>query len=232
MPSTSTKILMGVWGFLDVLLLGAGVLATVFSIVWREPNVLLNFTLSTQKLDAGLVLGIFFLVTFLISIVAMIRRNNSVVGLIVLNWALVLDAIVTLVVGTAVWFYTLEERNNYLAVWQAASPDTRVDLQNMFSCCGYFAPNDTTAEIRAGSFCQSQDFVNSLFNATATTTNACVTPVTAHTDFTLNNIFTSVYGFMAVVICLLLATLCVIKTRTEKERFRKIDAKRGGGGFV
>lgn len=60
---------------------------------------------------------------------------------------------------------------------------------------------------------------------------------------------------MAVAICLFLASLCVIHVvrpqssafalemrsspslslalqRREKERFRKIDAKRGGGGFV
>jgi len=222
---------MGIWGFLDVLLLAAGIIATVFSIVWREPNVLLNFTLSTQKLDAGLVLGIFFIVTFLISMVAMIRKNNGITGFIVLNWALVLDAIVTLIVGTVVWFYTLEETTNYYSVWKAASADTRVDLQDMFQCCGYNAPNDTV-EIRDGTFCSSQDFVNSLYNATTPTNNACIFLVTGSTDVTLNQIFTSVYGFMAVVVCLFLATLCVIKTRTEKERFRKIDAKRGGGGFV
>lgn len=62
-----------------------------------------------------------------------------------------------------------------------------------------------------------------------------------------------VYGFMAIVLCLLLASLCVIKKvclytfqmftifneknlycrqRQEDERFKKIDAKRGGRGFV
>jgi len=222
---------MGIWAFLDVLLLAAGIVATVVSIVWREPNVLLNFTLSTEKLNAGLILGIIFIITFLISMVAMIRKNNSITGFIVLNWALVLDAIVVLIVGTAVWFYTLKQRANYYDVWQAASPDTRVALQDMFGCCGYYAPNDT-AEIRTGTFCKSQDFVNSLYNATVTTTNACINPVNAAAEVTLNQIFTPVYGFMAVVICLFLATLCVIKTKTEKERFRKIDAKRGGGGFV
>lgn len=56
------------------------------------------------------------------------------------------------------------------------------------------------------------------------------------------------YGFMAVVIGLFLANMCVIKKvsntnlfvltgadtqqRQEEERFEKIDAKRGGHGFV
>lgn len=58
-----------------------------------------------------------------------------------------------------------------------------------------------------------------------------------------------VYSFMGVILCLLLATLCVIKRvssycaqllipvinclqRQEEERFKKIDEKRGGRGFV
>ncbi|KAH9952212.1 tetraspanin [Amylocystis lapponica] len=231
MPSGSTKIMMSAWGVFDVSLLIAGVIATVFSIIWREPNLLLNFTLSTQKLDAGLILGILFILTFLLSMGALMGKNNGTMGFVLLNWMLVLDAVATLIVSTAMWFYTLQERNNYYAVWKEASSETRLELQNLFSCCGYFAPNDT-AEVQPNNFCSSTDFVNSLFNATATTTNACVTPITKRTDVTLNQIFTYINGFMAVVICLFLATLCVIKTRTEKERFRKIDAKRGGGGFV
>lgn len=62
-------------------------------------------------------------------------------------------------------------------------------------------------------------------------------------------ILSQVYGYMAIVLCLLLVSLCVIKKvtssyldcysaihfdlqRQEDERFKKIDAKRGGGGFV
>jgi hypothetical protein len=57
------------------------------------------------------------------------------------------------------------------------------------------------------------------------------------------------YGFMAGIIGLFLSSLCVIKVvsfivlpflvqcrlclqRQETERFKKIDGKRGGGGFV
>lgn len=84
--------------------------------------------------------------------------------------------------------------------------------------------NDT-AEI-GGTFCTSQDFANSL-NAT-NSANFCVTPVTAKTDYTLENTFTyvlvesfeillltdahsSIYAFMVPVIGLFLASLCVIQ---------------------
>jgi hypothetical protein len=40
------------------------------------------------------------------------------------------------------------------------------------------------------------------------------------------------FGFTAVNGLLFLATLCVINERLIAVRFAKIDAKRGGGGFV
>jgi len=70
-------------------------------------------------------------------------------------------------------------------------------------------------------------------NAAAIAANSfCVTPITQFADMTLNNTFSTVYGFMAIVIGLFLATTCVIKKRQEYHRFEKIDAKRGGQGFV
>jgi hypothetical protein len=112
-----------------------------------------------------------------------------------------------------------------------------------FSCCGYFG-NDTLA---FGGFCTDATF------ASLNTTTPCVGPITAATDYTLNNIFSSVYGFGAVVTALFVASLCVINMvracrpparharrtltrgalqRVEEERFKKIDAKRGGRGFA
>ena len=47
MPS---KKLMGCWAFVDVCLLAAGIIALVFSIVWKEPNLLRNFIISSADL--------------------------------------------------------------------------------------------------------------------------------------------------------------------------------------
>ncbi|PCH38694.1 tetraspanin [Wolfiporia cocos MD-104 SS10] len=228
--SKQTKMIMGFWGFVNVCLLAAAIISIVFSVVWREPNLLLNLTLSTTHLNAGLIMGIILLISWLISIGALLSSNNSVMGFVVLNWALVVDSIAVLIVGTIFWQYTLGIRNNYLQVWEAQSTETRIAVQDLFKCCGYYAPNDTTVAL--GGFCANQTFVDGLFVSNTSNTNACVGPITAFAEPTLNQIFTYVYGFMAVVICLFLASLCVIKTRQEKERFRKIDAKRGGRGFV
>lgn len=228
--SKQFKVIMGFWSFVDVLLLAAAVASIVFSIVERKPDLLVNFAINTEQLNAGLIMGVILLASWIVSIIAVLSPAAQVTGLIVLNWMLVLDAIAVLVVGTSIWFFTLHIEDNYLAVWDALSNATKIEIQDEFSCCGYFMPNDTTAAI--GGFCQSQAFVDSLVNATETTDNACITYLTGFGEPMLNQIFTLTYGFMAVVVCLFLATLCVVHTRREKERFRKIDLKRGGGGFV
>ncbi|KAI8998879.1 tetraspanin [Trametes punicea] len=227
MPS---KRLMGAFAFVDICLLAAGVILIVFSEVWRMPNLMLNFTLSNEMLNGGLVLGIFFLLTFVLSIGAVVQKNHVTLGFVLLNWMLIADAVVDIVVGSIVWFFTLGERAHYFQVYNSLSRDTRIEIQDKFSCCGYFTPNDTV-EI-GGSFCVNQTFVNSLVDPNNTDTFRCVAPLTKFTDFTLNNIFTTIYGFMAIIVALFLASMCVIKRRQEEERFKKIDAKRGGRGFV
>jgi len=223
-----SKRLMGVWVAVDILLLAAGVLSLALSIVWRAPNILINFVLSNTVLTAGTILGVALLTTFMISIGAIIQRNHVTIGLVLLNYALLIDAIGILVIGTFVWISTLQERAIYHKLWVAASPAVRIALQDKFKCCGYF--NGTDLAQVGGSFCQSQSFISSL--ASNVSSNFCVLPITGFADVTLNNIFSTVYGFMAIVLSLLLASLCVIKKRQEDERFKKIDAKRGGRGFV
>jgi len=219
---------MGVWAALDFLLLAAGAIALALSLVWKAENILMNMVLTSPYLTTGTILGIALLVTFAVSIAAIVQKNHITLGLVILNYILLIDAIGIVVIGTFVWFLTLQERNNFHIRWQEASRDTRIKLQDQLKCCGYFNGTDL-AEV-GGSFCQSQEFVAGL--NTSILTSFCVQPITGYADMTLNNVFTTIYGFMAIVLCLLLASLCVIKKRQEDERFRKIDAKRGGRGFV
>jgi len=216
---------MGVWIGLDILLLAAGVFTLALSIVWRAPNILMNMVLSHTDLTAGTILGVVLLTTFMISVGAIIQRNHVTIGLVLLNYALLVDAIGILIIGTFIWFSTLQERANFHQSWVEASPAVRITLQDRFKCCGYFNATDL-AEV-GGSFCQSQAFISSL--ASNVLGNFCVIPITNSADVTLNNVFTTIYGFMAIVLSLLLASLCVIKKRQEDERFKKIDAKRGRG---
>jgi hypothetical protein len=221
-----SRKLLGVWAFLDVCLLAAGAVTIALSMVWRTPNILMNMVFSKADLTAGLVLGIALLITFAISIGAIVQPNHVTIGLVILNWALVLDALAIIVVGSFIWFYTLQERNNFQKVFASLSSIDRISLQDKLQCCGYFNLSD--AEI-GGTFCQNTTFVETTI---AKAGNFCVDPITNFADKSLNMAFTIVYAFMAIVLCLLLASLCVINKRVEDERFKKIDAKRGGRGFV
>lgn len=221
--------LMASWAALDIMLLAAGVISLVLSIVWRAPNVLMNMVLSNADLTAGTILGVALLITFAISVTAIVQRNHVTLPLVVLNYALVIDAMGVVIIGTFVWFYTLRERANFYELWKLATREQRITLQDQFRCCGYFNGTDF-AEI-GGSFCTSPEVIAAL-PVDELETSFCVKYITGFADNTLNNIFTTVYGFMAIILCLLLATLCVIKKRDEEERFKRIDAKRGGRGFV
>jgi len=225
MPS---KYLYGFYGFFTLGLAIAGIISIVFSMVWRRHDMMLNITFSNGDLNGGLALGIAFLITTALSIGAIIQRNHVTIGLVVLNWVLISDAIIVLVVGTFVWIYTLRERAEYHVKYAQLQPSQRITVQDTFSCCGYFNASDLI-EI-GGSFCQNSTFANSL--NTTVLSNFCVSPITQQVDASLNEVFSTTYGFMAGIIGLFLSSLCVIKVRQEIERFRRIDAKRGGRGFV
>jgi len=216
-----SKRLMLAWRFFDACLLVAGIVTLVLSLVWRQPNLLLNLTFNSYELTAGTVLGITFLTTFVSSLILIALRGRR--PLVILNWLLLVNGIAILVFATYIWFSTLHERNNYHQVFGMQNNATKIAVQDAFMCCGYFDATDEVAF--GGTFCP---------NATvAMAVNSfCVTPITKFADTRLNDVFSTMYGFTAIVIGLFLANMCVIKRRQEEERFEKIDAKRGGHGFV
>lgn len=201
--------------------MAAGLLSLTLSIVWRQPNLLLNLTFSGMELTAGSVLGIALLATFVLSLLVIIQRGT--LGLKILNWVLLANSIIILFIGTYIWVFTLHERNNYHAVFGQQSNETKILIQDMLKCCGYFNAADEVAF--GGATCPNQAAATAL-------NNFCVTPITKFTDSTLDNVFSTVDGFMAIVIGFFLANMCVIKKRQEFERFEKIDSKRGGHSFI
>jgi len=216
-----SKKLIGAWAFFDLCLMAAGALSLTLSIIWRQPNLLLNLTFSTLDLNFGTVLGIALLATFVLSLLVVLQRGT--LGLKILNGALLMDGVLILLMGTYIWIFTLHERNNFHAIFGGESDTTKILIQDTLKCCGYFNAGDQVAF--GGTTCPNQAAATAL-------NNFCVTPIIKFTDMTLDNIFSTVYGFMAIVMCLFLANMCVIKKRQEIERFEKIDTKRGGHSFI
>jgi hypothetical protein len=220
MPS---KKLMLSWWFFNITLLAAGTVTLALSIVWREPNVLMNLVLPSMDLTVGLILGSFLLVTWAVSVGAVIQKNHVTGGLILLNWLLIADMLYLTAAGTVIWFFTLRMRNSFRTIWSEQPPNIKIAIQDMFQCCGYF--NGTDLVEMGGTFCADPSSV-------AQTQSFCMTPITSKADSTLNPMFSTVYGFMTILLCFFMATMCVINERKKEERFKKIDAKRGGRGFV
>jgi len=214
-------VLMAFWGTFDFFLLAAGGVMIAFSILWKAPDVFRNLVLTDMDLTIGMVLGILYAVTFVISVGAIVQRNHVTIGLVILNWLLIIDTTFTDLFASVLWFRTLQEQVNFEKVWIATSAQTRLTLQDEWDCCGY--RNGTNIEI-GGAVC-------STFNV-ANATIGCMNQFTGLADTLLSETFTTIWGFTAITTCLFIATLCVMKKRQETERFRRIDAKRGGRGFV
>lgn len=123
----------------------------------------------------------------------------------ILNWLLILDALGVVIIGTFIWFFSLRQRAEFHDIFAAQSDAVKIQIQDKLHCCGYF--NATDLAVVGGNFCVDENFIQVTNNATS---NFCVTPITAYSDYTLNNLFTSVYGYMAVLILLFLLSLCVI----------------------
>lgn len=51
-------------------------------------------------------------------------------GLVILNWTLILDALGIVIIGTFVWFYTLAERNNYHQAFSEQPAQIRISIQD------------------------------------------------------------------------------------------------------
>lgn len=86
---------------------------------------------------AGMILGIAMLITFVVSIGAIVQANHVTMGLVILNYFLLVDTIMTVVIGAFVWFFTLRERDNFHKRWIDLTSADRVTLQDKVrhACC-------------------------------------------------------------------------------------------------
>lgn len=68
--------------------------------------------------------------TFVLSIGAVVQKNHVTMGFVLLNWMLIVDALIVIVTGTIVWYFTLGERAHYFGVFNSLSRDTRIEIQD------------------------------------------------------------------------------------------------------
>jgi hypothetical protein len=82
-------------------------------------------------------MGIAFLITSFVAVGAVIQRNHVTIGLVILNWLLIADAVVVLAVGTFVWFYTLRERSEFHAAYARLQPSQLITIQDEVNHCSF-----------------------------------------------------------------------------------------------
>ncbi|KAJ9603473.1 hypothetical protein H2200_012251 [Cladophialophora chaetospira] len=180
-------------------------------------NIASNLLLDNCPLTASMVNSIIMFVTFLLSVPAFfLKRNRTYLKLHA--WGVVIAAALTLAIGIEIWFSTLQTKKNLLPIWNAQPASIQIMLQQKFQCCGY---SNVALFTKDPVTCDSA--------ATAARLGPCITPFGVFANRFLDIVFTTFFGFVAVDMMLLLAALCLIKDRKEKERYRLIDEKRGFG---
>lgn len=75
-------------------------------------------------------MGIALLLASFVAVGAIIQRNHVTIGLVILNWVLIADAVIVLSIGTILWFYTLRERNEFHLEYAKLQPSQRITIQD------------------------------------------------------------------------------------------------------
>lgn len=99
-------------------------------------NVTQNLLLGQCPLTAGVVNAIFIFVTFLLSLPALFLPTNRG-WLRAQGWLVVICATFTLGLGVAIWFETLQTRQNLSNLWGRESPQIQSLLQQKVEYIGF-----------------------------------------------------------------------------------------------
>jgi hypothetical protein len=156
--------------------------------------------------------------TFFLSLPPLFMRRNRIF-LHLLTFFIISSATITLTIGLLIWFSTLETHKNLSPIWNAAPQLTQSMLQFKFQCCGYSNP----ALFIKDKTCPTASVAAQL--------GPCMTPFGVFANQFLDVVFTTFFGFVAIDVMFLLATLCLVKDRKEKERYKLIDEKKSFPGL-
>ncbi|ODN79375.1 hypothetical protein L202_03378 [Cryptococcus amylolentus CBS 6039] len=242
------RILNIVWAIFAFLLLAAGVISIVASVIFNSAgHPFLNMIATKVDFKLGIGLGVIYIMSCIVSVPAFMASFENPVMLKFLNWWLVGCMAVTLAFGSIFWVLSLEQLNTFFNVWKAQTSTIQQTIQDQFSCCGYFNGTAEGGFSTTAGFCSDATFAAAQTGCQNTSTSFSPSPfdnskpipgfivtsaTSPGTDFTLETIFSTVYGFDIILVSFFLATVCLINERGISVRFKRIDAKRGGSGFV
>ncbi|KAK3903444.1 hypothetical protein C8A05DRAFT_14597 [Staphylotrichum tortipilum] len=168
-------------------------------------------------LTAGIVNAVFIFVTFLVTLPGLATSSRKWIKLA--GYMAVVCAMFSMILGLYVWILTLKARGDFAPLFAAQSDQVKSLMQTEFSCCGYV--NSTSPAFVTDATCPSK--------AAAAIMRGCATAISSFANVFLDNIFTALFGIVGFDAVFVMATVCLLKDRKERERFRHIDEKNGVG---
>jgi hypothetical protein len=206
----------------NLFFIAAGAVTIAVSLIWRtaavnspttgpvERNIIFLMTPTMFGIGAGVIT----VIAGVLSLPALAVTTRG--WLRVQAWAVFVASLVLLVVGLKVWTLTLDEKDNILAAYTQTSPNTIEALEERFNCCGFF--NSTSPPfVVSPNACPD--------SATAATRNGCVIPLQPFADLYLDRLFTTLFGFVGIGTCAILANAMLLKARTTEARYVRIAEK-------
>lgn len=223
----ANKILLA-FAAADVLFVITGAIMLGFSIVvqntmFNNPEsgaeAIRNLIYQRFPFSAGIANAVLIFFTFVVTLPGMFIHTRRWLKLS--GYLISICAVFSMVIGLYLWILTLKTKEDLFLTW-VAQPERAQDLlQVEFQCCGYF--NSTTPAFVTNAICPSP--------AAAALTRGCASPITSFANIFIDDIFTTVFGFVGIDALMILATACLLKDRKEEERFRHIDRKAGYRGI-
>ncbi|KAF9437241.1 phospholipid scramblase 1 [Entomortierella beljakovae] len=202
------------------ILTGAG--ALILGNIWlgqSENGAPRDAVISREIEHAGTVIGGIVVGTSIFGIVGgmyPIQRKSFLLLFVILLLSVMLAE---LGLGGIIWFKTLRMRSLYQIQWETWTDSLKIAFQEMTSltgyekCCGYL---------------QGQSVVASGFCANPPVdTPGCEEKISAFADGYLRKLFTSLFGFTIVNVICFVATVILIQTRNDEERYIRIRRKEG-----
>ncbi|CAK7206280.1 hypothetical protein SEUCBS139899_009067 [Sporothrix eucalyptigena] len=210
----------------DILFVVMGAIMLAFSVIVKNilaknevpangTEAVINLLYSKFPLTAGIVNAIFYFVTFLFTIPAIVMPTRG--WLKFSGYMVVVTSLFSLVIGLDLWIVTLSVKEQFAPIWSQQTSQVQDLMQTAFACCGYF--NSTSPAFVTDSTCSSP--------AAAALVRGCAAPISSFSNVFIDDIFTGIFGMSGVGGLLILATSCLLKDRKERERFRYIDEKMG-----
>ncbi|KAK9768481.1 hypothetical protein K7432_000822 [Basidiobolus ranarum] len=138
-----------------------------------------------------------------------VRRKNI---LVVFAWLIAFVICIELFLGAAIWFRSLNIRGSFSEKWRTWDPVLKVAFQEADGCCGYYNAQDDPSD---SAFCRITNVPHT----------GCVDAIHIYTDNYLRNIYTCLFGFVAVDVFAFLACVVLIQARNDQERYEKGTAR-------